>query len=102
MQEIDPVDFDRTVNVEGVVVVDFWAPWCGPCRALSPIVEQVSKEVGTFASIVKVDVDKASELTDKFEIQTIPTMIYFKHGKEVKRTMGIASKADIIAAINSL
>ncbi|MDR2779269.1 MAG: thioredoxin [Puniceicoccales bacterium] len=102
MNELNANSFDKALSQSGIVVVDFWAPWCGPCRALAPILTQVAEEIPSNATIAKVNVDECPELAQRFGIQSIPTIIFFKNGKETSRTVGMKTKADILAAINSL
>ncbi|MDR1433418.1 MAG: thioredoxin [Puniceicoccales bacterium] len=102
MKELDATNFFETVNSGDAAVVDFWAPWCGPCRAMAQLIEQVSDEVRGFAVVAKVNIDECPELAEKFGIQSIPTIIYFRNGVEVSRSVGMVAKADIIASINAL
>ena len=84
------------------VLVDFWAEWCGPCKALSPVLDEIATEMSGKANIVKVNVDQASDLAQKFGIRGIPTLIFFKNG-EVKSTLvGNQPKAEIVKNITSL
>lgn len=84
------------------VLVDFWAEWCGPCRALGPVLEEVAQESGSKVQIVKVNVDEAPELANRFGIRGIPTMILFQNGEVKSTLMGNQPKAEIIKQINSL
>src|SRR5690606_32882204 len=84
------------------VLVDFWAEWCGPCKALAPVLDEIATEMNDKASVVKVNVDEASELAQKYGIRGIPTLIFFKDG-EVKGTLvGNQPKSEILKSINSL
>lgn len=84
------------------ILVDFWAEWCGPCKALGPVLDEIANEMGEKAKIIKVDVEKAGALANKYGIKGIPTMIFFKDG-EVKSTLvGNQPKAEIIKNLNSL
>jgi len=80
------------VDSKQPVVVDFYADWCGPCRIVSPIIEQLSQEYDGRIRFVKVDVDKSPELAEKYGVMSIPTIIFFKHGKEMTRVIGATSK----------
>ncbi|MDR0679927.1 MAG: thioredoxin [Puniceicoccales bacterium] len=102
MLHLNSLNFANEIKSNRLVVVDFWAPWCGPCRALGPIVEQVASEVGPDVAIGKLDIGECPELAEKLGIQSIPTVIFFKDGAEVKRIVGLSTKADILAAIDSM
>lgn len=93
---------DLVINSDKPVVVDFWAEWCGPCKALAPVLEEILTEVNGKATVVKVNVDESGELAQKYGIRGIPTLIFFKGG-EVKSTLvGNQPKAEIIKNINNL
>lgn len=81
------------------VIVDFWAEWCGPCKALSPVVEEIGNEFAGKAKIVKVDVDAEGELANQFGIMSIPTLKFFQNGNIVGEIVGAAPKASIVAEL---
>ncbi len=84
-----------------LVVIDFWATWCGPCQRLSPIVEQLAEEYEGRAEICKYNVDEGEELTGKFGIRNIPVVVLIKNGEVVGKKVGAASKADLQKLIDS-
>lgn len=94
-------NFDKTIK-EGVVLVDFWAVWCGPCRILSPIIEEIASETGKKAKIAKMDVDKNKITSFKYNIQYLPTVIIFKNGVPEYRFVGLQDKETLVNAINLL
>ncbi len=81
-------NFDKEIG-KGVVLVDFYADWCGPCRMLTPIIEELAKEMNGKATVVKVDTDQSVGVATKFEVTSIPTLILFKNGEPVKRVVGL-------------
>ncbi|HHQ8634820.1 TPA: thioredoxin [Clostridioides difficile] len=88
-------------NKDGLVVVDFFATWCGPCKMLSPIYEALGNEMVEKANFLKVDIDQSIELAQKFEVSTVPTMLIFKDGKPVDRLIGFMSKENLKNKIES-
>lgn len=93
--------FDKVINQDKPVLVDFWAPWCGPCKMLGPILEEVEREVGDSAVVAKVNVDDEPDLAVKFGVSNIPTMIVFRKGQTLDRTVGLIPKDKIVALIKS-
>ena len=88
-------NFDSEVISSNIpVLVDFWAPWCGPCRMLSPVLEELGKEMPSQVKVVKVNVDEEPELASKFGIMSIPTVIAFKQGKATSKVIGFRAKED--------
>jgi thioredoxin 1 len=93
--------FDQEVlNSDVPVLIDFWAEWCGPCKAIGPSIEQLSAEYADRAKVYKVDVDSNGELAMKYGIMSIPALVVFKGGKEVDRMVGAAPKAQIAALLD--
>lgn len=83
---------DEVLKSEKSVLVDFWAPWCGPCQVMGPIVDELATELGDKAKIGKLNVDENSEIAQKFSVMSIPTIIIFKGGKAMKQLVGVQSK----------
>ena len=78
------------------VLVDFWADWCGPCKMLAPIIEELAKELEGKVKVAKLDIDQNKEIAAKYGVMSVPTMILFKEGKEEKRIVGLRSKEELI------
>lgn len=101
-KDIDEKSFkDEVEAAEGLVMVDFWAEWCPPCRALSPLLEQIDEEMGEKVKVVKVDVDSNQQLAQDHGVQGIPTVKLFKDGKEVKAWVGLIPKNMYVEAIEA-
>lgn len=100
---VNSENFENEVRKnKNVVLVDFYAQWCGPCKMLAPVLEQVGEEVKDKAVIAKLDIDEALDIAKEFNVMSVPTMILFKDGKEVDRIVGLRQKAQIIEAINNI
>ncbi|HOV83762.1 MAG TPA: thioredoxin [Paludibacteraceae bacterium] len=93
--------FQQIINGEKPVLVDFFATWCGPCKAMSPIIESVGKEVQGKARVLKVDVDKNPAVAAKYGIQAVPTIILFKQGKILWRNAGVTDKQTLLQQIQA-
>jgi len=100
VRDLTAADFD-TVIASGVTLVDFWAPWCGPCRMQGPILEQIVGAVAGRAAIAKVNVDEAQEVAAKFNIRSIPALMVFKDGKVVKQFTGLQRGDVLLQAIEA-
>ncbi|GGG01479.1 MULTISPECIES: thioredoxin [Paenibacillus] len=84
--------FNSEVESTGTVLVDFWAPWCGPCKMIAPILEELSSDLGDSVKIAKVNVDENPESASRFGVMSIPTLILFKDGQPVDKVVGLNSK----------
>ena len=99
--ELTNDNFEATI-AEGVTMVDFWAPWCGPCRMITPIVEELAEDFEGKANICKVNTDEQQEIAVKFGIRSIPTILFFKDGEMVDQMVGAAGKDVFTEKINGL
>ena len=93
--------FNKIIDSQTPVLVDFFADWCGPCKLLAPILKQVKEELGDAVKIIKIDVDRNQPLAAKYQVRGVPTMLLFKNGKQVWRQSGLLQKNEIINIINS-
>ena len=101
--EINEANFEAEVlQSNQPVLVDFWAQWCGPCKMLAPVLDEIAIEQNGRAKVVKVNVDESSILAQRYNIQSIPTLLYFAGGEVRDRTMGAVSKQSIISKLEKL
>lgn len=101
-QEINAANFNQTIQSSKVVVVDFWGTTCGPCRAIAPMIDQLSMEYAGKASIVKLNTDQNPSIHPQFGIRSVPTLLFFKNGQLVDKITGVPQKAQIVQKINAL
>ncbi|MCU1246945.1 MAG: trxA [Acidobacteria bacterium] len=95
VQQVTDTDFESTINAGKPVFVDFWAPWCGPCRLIGPIVEELAPNYQGRATITKMNVDENPNVAMKFGVTSIPTLMMFKEGKLVDRAIGAMPKGEL-------
>ena len=100
VEHFNQASFDAAIAGDKPVLVDFWATWCGPCRMIAPVIEQIGAEYEGRAIVGKVDVDEEPSLAQKFSVMSIPTLIVMKNGKVVETAVGARGKAAVAAMIN--
>lgn len=100
--QITDATLDEVLKTDKLVMIDFWAEWCGPCRMVSPIIEQLAEEYKDKVVIGKIDVDENNEATEKFGIRNIPTVLFIKNGQVVDKIVGAADKRLFVDKINAL
>ena len=94
-------NFTELLSDNKLVIVDFWATWCGPCRMLSPILDEVEEEMADAITVVKVNVDDADEVAARYRIMSIPTLLFFKGGEVVDKTVGAMPKPALVEKIKA-
>jgi thioredoxin 1 len=102
MQVLNTEELKAKVAGGTTLVIDFFAEWCGPCKMLSPILESIAPEFEGKLEIVKVDIDEAADAAQEYGVQSVPTLVFIKDGKEVERMVGFQSKDSLVAKFNSL
>ncbi len=94
-------NFEEEVTKSSVpVLIDFWAPWCGPCKMMAPVVEEIAKEVGETAKVGKVNIDEEPNLASSFGVMSIPTFVVVRGGKVVGQTVGVQGKEDVLKLLH--
>lgn len=99
LKDLTDTNFSENVK-SGVTLVDFWAPWCPPCRAQGPVVEKIAATYAGKALIAKVNVDENGAVAGQYGVMNIPTLIVLKNGKEVKRMVGLQQETDLVSTLN--
>ena len=99
---ITDTNFSEIIGTDKPLLIDFWATWCGPCRILTPTVDEVAEELGDKVVVAKCNVDDAEEVSFRMGIRNIPTLLFIKDGQVVSRSLGVISKAEIESKLNSM
>ena len=92
---------DEVMKAQGLVMIDFWAAWCGPCRMISPTVEELAKEYGEKIKVLKLNTDENSEIASRYKIMGIPTIMFFKDGVKLDQIVGVVPKQQLKAKLDS-
>ena len=101
--QLNDSNFDREINQGTLpVLVDFWAPWCGPCRMIAPVLDKIADATVGKAVVAKVNVDEAPGVASRFRVSSIPTLLFFKNGEVNGQVVGLQSEADLISRLNAL
>ncbi len=100
---LDDNNFDSEINKGATpVLVDFWAPWCGPCRMIAPVLDKIADAMAGQAVVAKVNVDEAPGVASRFRVSSIPTLLFFKNGEVREQVVGLQSEADLTARLKAL
>lgn len=100
MKEVNEAEFEQIIAENRYVLIDFWSTWCGPCKMIAPVLDEIEKEYGDTIAFVKADIDKNDALAQKYGIFTIPNVCLFKDGKLADRVVGFKPKKDLLKFIN--
>ena len=101
--DLDESNFEREVtHSDQPVIVDFWAEWCGPCKMIAPLLDEIAKEKGDAVKVAKVNVDQNQSLSFKYNIRAIPSLLFFKNGQVCDQVTGMTSKKDLLGRIDAL
>ncbi|MCA1064419.1 thioredoxin (plasmid) [Rossellomorea sp. AcN35-11] len=98
MKNVTDVTLEQELK-EGLVLLDFWAPWCGPCKMITPVLEELDKEMGDKVKILKINVDENKDSVQKYDVMSIPTMVLFKDGEKVDHLIGFQPKELLVSMI---
>lgn len=99
--ELNETNFDTIVkNMEGLILIDFFAPWCGPCQRQMPIVEELENEISSKVKIATVNIDENQKLASEYNVQSVPTLFIFQNGQKVDKLSGLHSKSELLKTLN--
>ena len=96
------MSLEKLLNENKTVLVDFWAPWCGPCRAMNPIIESIKNKYGSEIEVLKINVDEDTSTAQNFQIRSIPTLLFFKEGEQRFRHSGLLNEEDLSNKIKEI
>ena len=99
LQTLNNQTFDAVISAKGAAMVDFFAPWCAPCRTMAPVVQKAAETLGNTCPVYQVNIDASPELATRYQVASIPTIIVFRDGREIHRVTGIHSAGDLTALL---